>query len=43
MKPDFTIPKKIIDKLELNKEYEFRGFWDGNKIQWQWKEKEDKK
>ena len=40
MKPDFTIPKEITDKLEIGKWYEVRGFWDGlSPIKWRYEEK----
>ena len=36
MKPDFTIPKEELDKLELNQEYTVTGEWDyqSNKVKW---------
>jgi hypothetical protein len=44
-KPDWTIPKEIIDKMEVGKEYEVSGeFALGDvEVTWTIKEKENKK
>jgi len=42
MKPDFRLPKEIIDKLEIGKWYCVRGIYNGHG-NFIWNIKEDKK